>query len=76
MAAPADLAGAIDSIEWKAISGALEHAVTAVSLPQSLPGILTLTVVLSPESPVLIPMPLVITANGRASSLVIFTLRP
>jgi hypothetical protein len=73
---PADLAGAADTIQWKAISGSIEHTVTEAAPAQNLPGIMTLTVVLSQQTPLFAPTPLVVSANGRASSPVIFSLRP
>jgi hypothetical protein len=73
---PADLSGALESIQWKVQSGEIEHVITAVTPSQLQPSMLTLTVTLSQQMPVFVPTQLTVSANGRASSPVTITLRP
>lgn len=76
VAVPADLSGALESIQWKVQSGEIEHVITAVTPSQLQPSMLTLTVTLSQQMPVFVPTQLTVSANGRASSPVTITLRP
>jgi hypothetical protein len=72
---PADLAAA-GGVQWRAFSAALEHTVLGVTPSPHQPQMVTLVVILSPQTPVLLPTPLALAANGRTSPSVNLVVRP